>query len=192
MLIILDTETTGTTPGKNEIYELAAVATTDDAAKVVSTFHRLMSVDLIYSEPAALKMSKYSRSELLSFPCSQKQGNEDFTEWLVDLMKAFPGKKFTMAGYNVNFDKDMLYPWFRRFSGYLFNYFSYYPLDAYPFICGLFHLGKIQSENLKLSSVCAALGIKLDNAHEALADVLATRKIISKFLIPSLSSVVIQ
>ncbi len=39
------------------------------------------------------------------------------------------------------------------------------------------YMGRIKTENLKLGTVCKSFDVSLDNAHNALADIKATREL---------------
>lgn len=89
--------------------------------------------------------------------------------------------KFVFCAYNANFDSEMVNEWFKKHGNkYFFGlchggaYFD--PLNLALMV--EMKLGKkIFVPNRKLETVAKYLGITLDNAHDALADIQATREV---------------
>ncbi len=87
--------------------------------------------------------------------------------------------KFTPAGYNVRFDIDFLRQWF--FKGgekYYGSYFNYRFIDPLPLLYWLCLERRIVLPDYKLTTVCNHLGIDIVDAHDAMADIRATREVI--------------
>ena len=63
--------------------------------------------------------------------------------------------------------------------GHLFSYFGQ-PKDPFPVIQYLSAIGKINSINNKLSTICEYFKIDIKNAHDALVDIRATKVLIEK------------
>lgn len=82
----------------------------------------------------------------------------------------------TLAGYNVNFDMKFLGALMKRNNMKYTNYFNYYEIDVYGFVKYL----ELPTKNKQLSTVCDFFKVKLDNAHDALADIKATRELYVK------------
>jgi DNA polymerase-3 subunit epsilon len=98
--------------------------------------------------------------------------------------------KFVSAGYNIQaFDIPFLRRWIARCEpnsrfSVAGSYLGRRNLDPLPMMQWLVTCGVIDDDqlpNLKLGTVCDAFGIKLgDAAHDALADVVATRTLIRR------------
>jgi len=91
--------------------------------------------------------------------------------------------KFTMVGYRVDFDDQMLRSWFKKLGDqYYGSWFSGYRLDVYALVCYLNLLGKMPTKSGKLrqEDVADLLGMEYD-AHNSLEDVRITRKLLYKF-----------
>lgn len=88
--------------------------------------------------------------------------------------------KFIVCGYNVKFDIDFLSNFFKKNGdSYLFSYFGCVQ-DPYPVLNYLKSLEKIDIDKLNLASVCDFYDIKMGEAHDAMADIEATKLLIEK------------
>jgi len=188
--IYVDLETTGRDPAKHEIYEIAAIAIEDTVTEVtmVSSIHLTIKCSLLWAERGALEMSKYSQEQIKSFETTQGDAFNKFSAWLCSMRAQNDNKRAVLAGFNVGFDKDFLFVWFKRYSAYLLNHVSPYVIDIYPWAQSLHGLGLINSEKLKLSNVAEFFGVALPDAHTAMADIEASMQIAEKYMIPSLKT----
>ena len=88
-----------------------------------------------------------------------------------------PDEKFYLMGFNLQFDMGFMAEWFRKLDfKYFGSYTNYRPLDAYHEACFRAYQGKLDSQNLKLETLCKHYGIEIE-AHNALSDILATRQL---------------
>ena len=118
-------------------------------------------------------------SEWLTNP--RREFPEVAIEKFLKHLKSLPGwGRWTMVGYNVMYDYNVLTYWFRRVLGddrarEELNIFSYNPLDVYGLV-RWFGYGKKMKDvkNQKLTTIADALGIPEFKAHTALADIEAT------------------
>lgn len=94
--------------------------------------------------------------------------------------------KFIVGGYMAQFDTDFLRQWFlAQGDKYYGSWFSPYYLDVAAFAytlraLGLFGLDTL--EKMKLVCVCEHFGIPIEQAHDALADIRATRSLFQHLL----------
>jgi len=177
--IYFDTETTGTHPVKNDIIQIAGVIEIDGQEKERFNFTcQPFSWENIDQE--ALDVHGMDEEKLKTF----KKPGEVYQE----LKTIFTGHvnpydrddKFIVCGYNVKFDIDFLSEFFKKNgNNYLFSFFGTVK-DPLPILNYLKSIGKIDSENLKLFQACEFFGIDIKNAHDALADIEATKAIIEK------------
>lgn len=94
--------------------------------------------------------------------------------------------KFILAGYNVDaFDQRFLRRFIdkcqpeERFS-IAGSYIGHLTMDPLPLLKWLKAVHVLDIPNLKLQTVCDHLGIKLEDAHDALADITATRQLVRR------------
>jgi DNA polymerase III epsilon subunit-like protein len=89
--------------------------------------------------------------------------------------------KFYAAGQNVGFDLEFLARFFRRAGDpYFGSYFNWRKIDLLAMVDLLSWQGKLSLKDRKLATICEHLGVQLGAAHDALADVRATRECILK------------
>lgn len=107
-MIILDLETTGLDPLKNQIIEIGAL----DFENPSNQFYQTCKIDdTAEVDPAALEINGYNYSNLTDTrKMSLKQIILNFKEWL----KSIDDK--TIAGQNVDFDITFLNVSFKRFN----------------------------------------------------------------------------
>ena len=89
--------------------------------------------------------------------------------------------KFFPAGFNVKFDTDFLGEFWKKASNSKYglgSYCNWRRLDPLPILYFLVENKQLRLENYKLSTVCRYFDIELSDAHDALADIKATIKLI--------------
>lgn len=101
-----------------------------------------------------------------------------------------PGR-WTLAGYNIEFDKRILMTLFKRIYGinrgvYLFGqlFNNYYTMDVLALVRWHQYSGDMQMSRSKLVTAAETLGLSFDTegAHAAAADMLMSRKVSHKLL----------
>lgn len=102
--------------------------------------------------------------------------------FLMDYGKGFAdeGKfeKLFFAGYNPAFDWKHLDALFRRYTEYkMSDFFEPKLLDVLEQVKRATAMGKLNTLNKKLTTVCKSLEIPLENAHDAMGDIEATREL---------------
>ena len=90
-------------------------------------------------------------------------------------------QNFTVAAYNAQFDIKFLAEWLARNGKNFFHYFNYHSVDPLALLRILRWENEVNLSSLKLSTVYKAVFDKEFDAHDALADILAT-KILYNFL----------
>lgn len=181
----LDTETTGIETTDSSAFELAFILV--DNGNVICErcfFLNPLSETIKYHEEAG-KIHGYTEKDIMSFPPEKEQVQKiaEFLKNAVELFKPDGSKKekLVIAGYNVNFDIKHLKALLAR-NG--FNYDDYFVSN----IADVFEQVKkagIQKAlpylpDRKLGTVAKHLGVNLENAHDALADIKATREVAYK------------
>lgn len=188
-ILYYDLETTGVDPKKHAILQLAAII--EDDGKVQDEINMAMAPHKGAEITArALEVNGIDPKKLTARPSPYAQ----FSNFraLLDLTvdKFDPKDKLVLAGYNNgNFDDLFLREWFKRWAPESrFNvygtYFVHHSLDGKEMIAWLNHCGMLHPApaNLKLQTVCDYLHIPLVDAHDASADIKATRQLIMRLL----------
>lgn len=181
----LDTETTGIEVADSAAFELAFILV--DGGNVVCErcfFLNPLSETIKYHEEAG-KVHGYSEQDIRSFPDEREQMPkiasflaEARELWQKDGSKS---EKLVIAGYNVEFDIKHLKALLER-NGYKFeDYFSSIIADVFVQVkrAGM-QKALPYLPDRKLKTVAKHLGVNLENAHDALADIKATREVAGK------------
>lgn len=176
-----DTETTGLDFIKTDIIQLGYIIELDN---------EIAEKGIIYCQPfnyatiekGALEVNK-TTLEMLKGYQSPEKAYEDIIRILNRYVDKYNKKdKFIPAGYNVNFDIQMLKSFFMKNNNKYFGaYFNYHALDPISLLYMLEFKKILKLENYKLTTACEYFRIKLE-AHNALNDIEATRELIKKLL----------
>ena len=182
ILLYIDTETTGLNTATCSIWQLSGYIS-DTATGVSDSFDYKMRPyrNEIISKEAAAKTG-VTQEELDSYP-SQSEVFSNFTALLgkyVDLEDW--NQRVTPVGYNVSFDLDFLRSWFTfNNSATLFSKNIYFPGIDVMYLAAYYLLGeRSKMRNFQLSTVYEKLtGKSLANAHNAMADIDATKELLN-------------
>lgn len=182
ILLYIDTETTGLDTATCSIWQLSGYIS-DTATGVSDSFDYKMRPyrNEIISKEAAAKTGA-TQEELDSYP-SQSEAFSNFTALLgkyVDLEDW--NQRVTPVGYNISFDLDFLRSWFTfNNSATLFSKNIYFPGIDVMYLAAYYLLGeRSKMRNFQLSTVYEKLtGKSLVNAHNAMADIDATRELLN-------------
>lgn len=184
-----DIETTGLKPDWDDIIQLAYLLEIDGIIEEEGNL-RMQPVNDMLIEMGELGTDIHgiSKEALQKYPSPMSQF-EEFVKMLDrNIVKFNKHDKAAPGGYNVfAFDYSFLYRWPKKL-GKKFNrpkiekyglgsYFDHCVQDPLPILNVLIHLGVMpRPENRKLATVCELFGITFE-AHDALADIRATRKL---------------
>lgn len=176
----LDVETTGLYPSKHAIVQLAYIVEIDG-----EEVHR----EVLYAAPdanqeitdKALEITGFTQKEILEWP-SQKDLYNRFKKVINRYVDPFDkSDKMFIGGYNVSFDVDFLRALFKRHGdNYFGSYFWFATLDPARVAAFLLWTGLIatsEAQDFKLGTLCTIFGVELNEAHDAMADVEATRQV---------------
>ncbi len=181
----LDTETTGIEVADSAAFELAFILV--DGGNVVCErcfFLNPLNDTIKYHEEAG-KVHGYSEQDIKSFPDEREQMPK-IANFLVEARELWQkdgskSEKLVIAGYNVEFDIKHLKALLER-NGYKFeDYFSNIIADVFVQVkkAGM-QKALPYLPDRKLGTVAKHLGVNLENAHDALADIKATREVARK------------
>jgi DNA polymerase III epsilon subunit-like protein len=170
----IDTETTGLDPKTSAAFEIAVLVY--QGGKIVGEelyFLNPLNDEIKWGEEAA-KVNGVSEEEIYSFPPAEK-----IVPYIVELLDKYkPEEKLVFAGYNAPFDYSHLEALFRRYGYAIGDYFSGRLIDVLELVKDAGKEGLLpQTRDRKLDTMCKALGIEHGNAHTALSDIKATRRL---------------
>jgi DNA polymerase-3 subunit epsilon len=179
-IFYFDCETTGVLSYRNAIIQLGAIITYND--KIVDTLNLKFQPHTGASvHEAALRVNGITRDTLKTF-MPAIEGYIAFKKFLDKHIDRFDkNDKLTISGFNVRFDLDFITEFFNRFNQDRYGlgcYFNWIIVDPLPVLHFLSCMGLIKLPNYKLQTCCNHFNIPLDNAHDALADVQATRQLV--------------
>ena len=179
--LYLDTETTGLSPEKNSIFQIATIMEFDglEVGRADIKFQPYENAEI---EESALDKCRISVDDLLSYQ-EHSAGFVEFKKFLDTYVDKYNSNdKVYFAGYETKFDLDFLSNFF-KINGDEYGlgpYLNWRRIDPLPFLHTLEWKGKIKLQNYKLSTVCQYYNIELNDAHNAMADIEATRSLIKK------------
>jgi DNA polymerase III epsilon subunit-like protein len=186
ILCAVDVETTGLLAGYHEIIQIAAVPLNQHLEP--SKEHRFFYLTMAPECPErinddARKKHKISDSTLQDC-VSQSRGIDLFEEWFNKLDLPF-GKRLVPLAHNWAFERAFLIHWLGMDS---FNdIWHVHPRDTMITaaivndLCA-WHGKKFPFNYFNLTGLCRKFDIPLDNAHDALADCIATAKLYASFM----------
>lgn len=173
----VDLETTGTDHTKHGVWQIAAEVVID--GKMIDRFEakfRPLKGKMVASD--ALERCGVTMEQLRSFGPAADAFRE---------LKAVLGRhvdkydkkdKFFFIGYNGQFDNQFLRRWFEDLGDQYFGSWFWYPyLDVAQMAGFCLMRRRAELPNFRLETVAEHFGVELENAHDAGADIAATRRI---------------
>lgn len=186
ILCAVDVETTGVLAGHHEIVQIACVPLNQHFEPHPDMrFHymNMMPDHPERMEKEAVRKHGITIESLEGCP-SQEQGIGLFEEWHEKLSLPF-GKNLIPLAHNWGFERGMLISWLGMdaFS----ELWHWHPRDTMTMAASIndlyvWHGRKHPFNYVGLKPLCDRFDIKLDNAHDALADCLATAKLYAEFM----------
>ena len=178
-VIWIDTETTGLDAGVHALVEIGFIIEVDgvEVEKFAFTLNPYSYNREIEINSKALEINGKTIEELKLFDDS----NRCF-DWFMIVLGKYIDKfdkkdKYVIKGYNVEFDIGFIKDWFLD-NGYEYfgSWFSYKEVDVFALVKVLKDQNVFETENDKLLTLCKHFDIEL-NAHNALDDIVATKKL---------------
>jgi len=174
-IFYLDTETTGVNPVENDIIEIAGIIEIDSIVKEEFDFN-VRPHNFINISQRALEINKTTVEQLKTYPAPKVVLNKIVTIFDKYIDKYNKHDKFISCGHVIGFDVGFLFEFFKKGgNNFCGSYLDYHKMDTAALLLSLVSVGKFDMKNIKLETACKEFGITLDNAHNALADVRATR-----------------
>ena len=177
----LDTETTGLSPYKNDIIQLAGMIDINGVVLEELNF-ACQPHDFNEVSKSACAVHGITLEMMQDFEKPIKTWNK-FCRILDSRVDRYDKRdKLILAGYNVGFDKDFLVSWWKKCEqSYWGSYFEYKVFDVYPLVFMFATHFNWDVPDHKLETICNYLGIEI-NAHDAMADIVATRDVYQRLL----------
>jgi DNA polymerase-3 subunit epsilon len=178
-----DTETTGLDAVKNDIIQIAGEIIID--GEVVEEFNiRCQPTSYEHVHPKALECNGMTIEQIRTFQTS----GDGCKEFLAILEKYFTGSlndgnlKFTPAGQNIPFDIGFVDQWIVKTGPkvILDDYLTTEVIDT-RVIAKSIPKDILKVENHKLTTLAERFGIEFE-AHDALEDIKATRKVYTELI----------
>ncbi len=158
--VLVDIETTGLSPRKDEIIEIGAIKVRDN--KIIDTFDTLLKID-DYLSPFITRLTGIT-NEMLKKGIKQEEALEGFLE--------FTGEEIIM-GHNVNFDINFIYD---KCESYL----DYYLKNDFVDTMRIAKHVLPNARNYKLETLANYFDVDYRNAHRGLKDVEITYEVYNK------------
>lgn len=183
VLAAMDVETTGREPGRHEVCQLAII-TLDCHLNPVNQFYTNICPEYPQRiHPDATATHGLTLDVLQQAP-DRYQAADDLWDWFQSL-GLIPGKRLIPLCHNCQFD----IPFVQHFLGLdmFYEVFGYPTRDTQAVVTAMMDKAAYQGTKTPfdyagLGKCCEALGVKLDDAHDALADALATSKVYKALL----------
>lgn len=183
----IDLETTGLNPYACAIHHVACIAVIHGVEER-REWHIQPHADALFQE--GWDVSGVTKDQVMAYETTPAQFFAEFIGWLGKMVQCFDKTdKMFWLGYNSRFDEDFMRAMFKRHKNNFFGSYFWTPsLDIMQIAA--FQLCSVRSSlpNFKLGTVYNYLfNEDLTDAHDGMADIVATRRIFKK-LFPQLMS----
>ncbi len=169
--LAFDLETTGLNPDYHEIAQIGIILLTSDLEEVSSGEIRLMPEHWDRAEKKALEVNKINPKTWKSTYPSNKIALEKIISSIYRHIE--PGQKIGLLGHNIiGFDIPFLKKIMNQHD--IEWIFGHHHIDTMVWASFWARVSNTKLHAYSLSQMTAALGVKLTNAHDAVADVKAT------------------
>lgn len=181
-VVFIDLETGGTDIHRSPIIQIAAIAVSAD--QITDQLEIKVCFDESQADPEALRLNSYEREEWQKCAIAPAMARGKLCAFLkkhatVQMVSQRTGNPYMvaqLAGHNAAaFDGPMLQAWFKAANEFFPA--SYRILDTLQLAMWTFHGIADGPKDFKLTTVAEYLGIAVENAHDALADVRMSHRI---------------
>ena len=167
----IDTETTGLESTENGITQIS-ILIEDEKGKIIDTFDEyIRPADECIITITALEIQGITREDLKT---DKYQEEKIVADKLQKFLEKYQEHDLNIIGYNVPFDLGFLDSFLER-NNINFDINSHRNTDVLEMVRS-YHLNMYNS----LTNACCYFGVNLENAHNSLGDVTATRDLYHK------------
>jgi DNA polymerase III epsilon subunit-like protein len=172
--VFCDTETTGLEPINSAPFEIALLVYQGAKLAAEEVFHFNPLDDEVIIHQSALDVNGATEEQIRSYPPAA-----EIIPKIVDFLKPYcPPDKFVFGGYNAPFDYGHISGLFFRHGVMMKDYFNGQLIDVLELVKKAKEMRLIRStRDNKLGTLTEALGIDHGEAHTALSDIKATRRL---------------
>jgi DNA polymerase-3 subunit epsilon len=170
-----DTETTGLEPINSGAFELAFMVYKESVLLEERLFYLNPLDDEVLFHESAFDVNGIPEETIRSYPPAYTVVPE-----IIEFLKKYiaDGKMY-FAGYKCSFDYGHVSALFFRCGFNMGDYFNGEMIDVLELVKKATSMKLLpRTENQKLETMCKALGITIENAHSALADIRGTRRLL--------------
>ena len=175
--LVIDTETTGLDPARNQMIQLVAKSWNDLNPNRID-FNCMIEISTTFGliEPAALKKNKTKLTTM--FSDTQRSTESYAVRTFVDYINE-NGPFDYLVGFNVQFDLAFIQRAFERSNVNFVGFLPYKVIDPFVLAQSMIAAGKLPAmRSTSLSSLCEHYSIEVPSTHhEALTDVEMTFKL---------------
>lgn len=164
--LFIDVETTSLSKENGAIIELAAIPVINGEIK--DSFHSMIRPHKdAHIDLKSFEITKIDVNTINSFP-DAKEVLSDFIKW-IDSHETL----FSLAGHNINFDRNFLFRLFCRHGEYgsFITRFRNNDLDTLSLSRSIFKRSRNKPVDFKLESLCRYFGVEIGVSHRALEDI---------------------
>ena len=186
-ILWFDTETSGLCPKANGLLTMSGWVEIDGERKEDFDFKMKPFPHQVITDEA-LKCNGLTREQIATFPDpleTHKQIQALFARYVNSRQYPKPDfYKFIPAGYNVQFDINMLDEFYKNCKDtYLWGSLDYHKLDVMALVCAAAIKRQITPKGLRLVAAAENLEIAMANAHDARCDIETTKKVFDRLQI---------
>ena len=174
--LFLDVETTGLNPLTCGLTQVAYIIEIDGNVMATGNMDVRPFVDAEIQQKA-LSVTGKTFDEIMDYPTDETQFAIFRAVLKTYIDASVYGDDFTLIAYNAEFDQNFLIEWFNRNGVKYSNYINYRKVDPLALLRILHAEGQANLKGYKLVDVYKALFNETFDAHDALADIEATRRV---------------
>ena len=175
--IYLDFETTGLDPVACGLTQMAIIIEDDDREIKEMYNFNIKPFEGAEISKKALEVTNKSYDEIMTYPDER----DVLIQFLAILDKHFDrtsrDDNWTICAYNGRFDVDFLSAWMERYAKNFFTYFNYHVVDPLALLRIMRFEEETNMNSLKLGLVYKEVFDETFDAHDAMADIIATRRL---------------